>query len=359
MNTSLFSRRRVERFAQLIEEETEGRRDTPTAAGSDLEALVSLTRRISDLPMSVESHPEFREGLRAVLMATIEREGIGATAKPEAGADRESLRETLAAVAERRRARRRTKAFGAVVAGLAATALGLSGVSVASDTAMPGEALYTIKRQAERAQMALTGSDSKGRLYLDFARTRLNEADAVVGDPAAFGSTLNDMDGETREGVSLLVGAAIDRRDAASLDVVDAFVTDQLRGIDQLKAKVTGELATRLDASRRLIGRVTERSLAVRTLLPCSSAIASKQDDLGPVPVSECDAADPTTPSTSSTPSSTPKSTPSATTPSAGQATAPSGANAGGTGKPSPATTPLDGATLTGGPEDILGDLPR
>ena len=118
MNVSLFHRRRTERLAQLIDEPAGSarRHHGRSTVDDELAALVSLTRRVSDLPMTAEAHPEFRDGLRAVLMATIEREGIGITAKPEEKTDGGSLLATVAASAERRRARMRTRVFGSAEA---------------------------------------------------------------------------------------------------------------------------------------------------------------------------------------------------------------------------------------------------
>src|SRR5687767_2081293 len=79
MSAALFRRGRTERFAQLLDEAAGGRH-VRSHADDELNDFMSLTRRVSDLPLQVEAQPEFRDGLRAMLMATIEREGIGATA---------------------------------------------------------------------------------------------------------------------------------------------------------------------------------------------------------------------------------------------------------------------------------------
>ena len=44
-------------------------------------------------------------------------------------------------------------------------------------TASSGATSYNVKRSTERAQLALAGSDvSRGKLYLEFAGSRLDEA---------------------------------------------------------------------------------------------------------------------------------------------------------------------------------------
>ena len=360
MIASLFHRRRAERFSQLIDEAAGGRRHhTRSESDDDLGSFVSLTRRLSDLPMTVESHPEFREGLRAVLMATIEREGIGATAKPETGSDRESKLAASAAAVERRRTQRRARTFGAVVASLAAGVIALSGVSVASSDANPTGALYGFKRSTERAQLALTASDiSKGQLLLDFAKTRLDEARAVTGNPAKFADVLKDMNEETRNGVQLLTTTAVDRRDPAALDVVDAFVADQRKGLTKLNDDLHGVNRTRAEASITLLSKVASRSTALRAILPCGSDATGDVDELGPTPKLRCDAGKAgvettTPPATTPTKTTEPKVTKTAKAPAGTQE--PLTATTDPTGSPTPTPTGLIPGLLEGKVTDVTG----
>jgi hypothetical protein len=142
-----------------------------------------------------------------------------------------------------------------------------------------------MKRSTEKAQLALAGSDiSKGQLYLGFARTRLTEAHSVRGDQAALSASLDDMDNETRLGVKLLTGTAVDRRDKAALDVVDAFAIEQRRALTQLRDAVRGPAAPRVDASVALLQDVLKRSTALRPLVGCGAAATTAADALGPKP---------------------------------------------------------------------------
>src|SRR5262249_12674086 len=79
---SALRRRRVERFAQRVDEATGGRRHrTRSTVDESLADLVSISRRLVELPVRVEAQQEFRDGLRAMLLATAERVGIGVTAE--------------------------------------------------------------------------------------------------------------------------------------------------------------------------------------------------------------------------------------------------------------------------------------
>ena len=125
----------------------------------NLTDLASMSHRLRDLPVKVDAQPEFRDGLRAMLMATIERDGIGATAAPEPAPSRRGSRSVRRPAGSRPVTARRTRARGAIVVGLAAGTLALSGMSAASGDAIPGDPLYSVKRSTERAQLALKALD--------------------------------------------------------------------------------------------------------------------------------------------------------------------------------------------------------
>jgi hypothetical protein len=286
---SVFHRRRAERFAQLLDEAAGARRHrTRTTFDDSLADLVSVGRRLGDLPVRVEAQQEFRDGLRAMLMATIEREGIGATAKEPAPDPprRLGLRSLRRPAGSRPAVSRRTRTRGAILVSLAAGTLALSGMSAASGDAVPGDALYSVKRSTEKAQLALAGSDiSKGQLYLEFARTRLDEAQAVK-EPPSLSSVLDDMDGETLEGVRLLTASAMTRRDTAALDAIDGFVNKQRGAAEKLKASAAGDARTRATKSLSLLEEIEHRSKALRPLVKCGATAVAAPDRYGPVPIS-------------------------------------------------------------------------
>jgi hypothetical protein len=346
VNASLFPRARAERFAQLVDEANGGRRHHARSRGDEeLTALVSTTMQLQAMPVSADPSPVFKRDLRAQLMAAAVRDGIGITAQPEA---RPGLRRKLVQATSNGRSRSR----GAVVIGVAAGALVLSGVSVASGEAMPGDALYGMKRQTERAQLALAGSDlSRGQLYLDFARTRLQEAYSVRADGAGFVSSLRDMDTETQQGVSMLVTSALSTNDTTALDAIDRFVLSQ-RGIagrmldrssDTSREKLTGSLA--------LLSRVEQRALAARSALACG-AKSTGNDGLGPIP-GACAVTPGSAPAQQGVKSNTAPVTPEQGTAPAGEP----GATPAATASPAASATPEENEEAESG--GLLSDLGR
>ncbi|OLB74381.1 MAG: hypothetical protein AUI14_23705 [Actinobacteria bacterium 13_2_20CM_2_71_6] len=258
MSTSVFHRRRAERLAQLLAEAAGGpRHHTRSTLDGELAGYVhlgaGLTRTAGVLAGPT---PEFRTSLRAMLVATADRDGIGTVDNDTP----KRARPSRPMVGSKR-------ARGAILVGLAAGTLALSGMSAASSDAMPGDALYSVKRSTESARLALAGSDaSRGQLHLEFARNRLAEVQSVGAKGAVLDGMLNDMDNDTRAGVKLLTAAAADRRDRTPLDVIDAFVRGQRAGLARI-----GDSA-RVLQSLGLLDRVAVRSAGLRANLSCATS---------------------------------------------------------------------------------------
>lgn len=273
-------KRQAQRLADLLEE-SDGlpRRHGRTDRDQELTQLAHVGRALRQAAPSVATasapDSDFQAALRRRLMATAAAEGIGATARTS----------SPSSVVPRQRTRRRF-ALAAVVLGMV---LGLSGVATASGDAVPGDALYPVKRTTERAQLALAGSDvNRGQLYLEFARTRLVETEGLRDEPAAMTTALADMDSDTIEGVHALTTAAVEREDAAVLDAIDEFVSQQRPGVVTLMDTVSGDAGIRAAEAVALLDEVAQRSYELRNSLPCGSE-DSNTDRLGPVPA-QCSA---------------------------------------------------------------------
>ena len=80
MNFDFLDRRSAERFAELLDETTGGQRHHShghSPADEQLAELVAIGHSLSAARPGVRVDPEFRVGLRAMLVATAERDGIG------------------------------------------------------------------------------------------------------------------------------------------------------------------------------------------------------------------------------------------------------------------------------------------
>ncbi|MFC8850122.1 MULTISPECIES: DUF5667 domain-containing protein [unclassified Micromonospora] len=319
MTSNLFSRRRAERFAQLLDEANGGRRHHVRSRADDhLAALVAVGQQLNADPPPVAVDPDFRTGLRAMLVATAEREvvGAGTTAAEAAPTAQRGTLGQHGTVGQRGTAgqhgtagrrgtvgqrgivgagprgpllpavtARRARARGAILIGVTAGAIAVSGISAASENAVPGDALYGMKRSTERAQLALASSDlSRGQLFLDFARTRLGEAATLRGDRLGFDAVLEDMDSDTRQGVRLLTTTAAQRSDPAGLDAVNTFVTGQRRAVGDLLNGASRAERDRVRRSIVLLDAIRKRSDALRAAIECELPAPAGSDALGPTP---------------------------------------------------------------------------
>jgi hypothetical protein len=363
VTVSVLHRRRAERFAEQLDQATGRgpRHRLRSRSDADLAGLVALSQRTATVQFKPDlaPDPEFRADLRAMLVATVEREGVvTAVVAPAKG----TRRRLLAGAGSRAR--------GAIIAGVLAGALVLSGIAAASGDAMPGDALYGVKRSTERAELAFAGSDvGRGQLYLEFARTRLAEARSVSGSATNFERALDDMDSDSRQGVKLLTTAAVERKDPAALDAVDTFVRAQQSDVGDVLDKVGGGSRTRLLSSLDLLEKVATRAQKLRATLTCGVTASNGGDVLGPRPGTCSPATNPTptapsgpgaggpTPSRSSRGGTTdPTGGPGSPRPTAATPSQPAGAGGTGQSTPTPTATPGDGGLL-GGVRRILGDL--
>jgi uncharacterized membrane protein YgcG len=287
VHNTLFQRRRAERFAQLLEEAGR-RRHSRSPMDDELAQYVELGQRMRTArhPAGATPAGDFRTSLRAMLVATAQREGIGravngATAPGRAAVGgTQSSRDEQGDVRPVRVGLRSRRTRGAIIVGLAAGTLALSGMSAASGDAMPGDALYGVKRSTESARLALTTTDMmRGQLYLDFAGTRANEVRARRGDRAGVTNLLGDMDNQTAQGIRLLTTWAAERHDTGALDFVDAWLTTQRARL----ADMATTAAPRVGQSLALLSDIQHRSTKLRAALACGVAIGGA-DRLGPVP---------------------------------------------------------------------------
>lgn len=360
---AILHRRRAERFAELLDQKalaaapgSEPRHRLRSRYDADLAGMVALTDRAAAvrLTASADPDPAFRADLRAMLVAAAQRGEAGQEPAPPA------RRRVFIGAGGRARV--------AIVAGVVAGVLAVSGIAAASGDAKPGDPLYGVKRSTERAELAFAGSDAgRGHLYLDFARTRLAEAKSVTGDADNFRQALDDMDSNTRDGVKLLTAAAVNRRDPETLDAVDAFVRRQQRTIGDVLDTVDGALRARLLGSLDLLERVATRARRLRQTLTCDMTPDGGSDALGPRP-GACPPASspaPVAPDGRSTPRPTPSRTargqaastpgPASHKPAAATPTRPAGAD--GNGQAMPSAIPGKGAELIAGLRGIIEDL--
>ncbi|MGH3545037.1 MAG: DUF5667 domain-containing protein, partial [Mycobacteriales bacterium] len=273
--SGVFSRKDAERFNDLLEADR-------STTHNELSPLLTLTQQLSALGSTVHADPEFAARCRTRLLAVATVQETGNSAAVRSQGWRRGYQGLRRQVDSPRRVPRRL----ALLSGTLAALLGLSSMGMASGSAMPGDALYTIKRSKETAQLAFARSDiSRGQLHLQFARTRLNEAQAV-GSATGVDTALTDADADTRSAMRDMGESAISHGSTSPLDAVDQFVTAQRQDLQAWMNELPSDKRTRAAESLSVLDDVGQRSQGLRGTLACGNGAsgASTTDELGPLP---------------------------------------------------------------------------
>jgi hypothetical protein len=223
MTTLFRSSRRAEEFAARVDGAT-----TVRAAGDGAtERLVVLTQQLrarGAADAAATPRDAFTADLRERLMA----EAAVVLTPSAAGL-------TLPLRSRGNRERR-------LVAVAAATVLlgGTAGMATAAQSALPGEALYPIKRGIEKAEVGLsTSSAGRGRDLLQQASGRLGEAQGLIDAGSPTGTpqvphTLQSFISQAQQGSDLMMGSYAEDRDPASVATVRQFAASALQQVEAM-----------------------------------------------------------------------------------------------------------------------------
>jgi hypothetical protein len=229
--TALWTRRRAESFDALL---GGGRLDGDGVDAIDghTAELLELVGALRSVP-STEARPEFVTSLRERLMVAAETE---LTPVP-AGPGRDVARLTIKP-AKTRRERRVSLALGTAAIIGATTSM-----AVASQGAIPGDALYPLKRAIENTQAGFSvGDDAKGEQLLGNASGRLDEIDELTSrsdpDAALVTQTLDTFSDQASEAGGLLIADYQEHGDEGSIQQLHQFAFDSVEALSSLEASI-------------------------------------------------------------------------------------------------------------------------
>jgi len=222
--TPLFpARRSAERFDSLVEG---GRRDDVDRSTTDLLELVGALRSVPE----PQARPEFVADLRQRLLLAAATELTPVTPR-----ERDEVARLTIKPNRTRRERRVRIALGATAIIGATTSM-----AVASQGAIPGDALYPVKRAIENTQAGFAvGDDAKGETGLGNASRRLDEVDKLTqrADPDAelVTETLNTFADQATQAGDLLISDYDETGNADSITSLHEFThhsVDVLAGLE-------------------------------------------------------------------------------------------------------------------------------
>lgn len=265
--TALFStRRRAEEFAAALEGAAgaAGAADRHRDLNDELRELVAVVGALRAPELHAGNavpRADFSADLRTRLMTEAEQ---------VLTSDNAQLR---LPVRERGRRERRL-----VAAATAAVLLGGSaGMAAAAQRALPGEALYPIKRGLEQAEAGLSMSaGGKGLDLLHHATDRLNEVRELLAADTATAApqvpaTIEDFTAQAREGADLLMADYEETRDPANIVEVREFTADAIKVIRDLAPAAPTEAQDELAEAALTLEEIDEA--AIRLCGTCAQDI--------------------------------------------------------------------------------------
>jgi hypothetical protein len=243
------ARRRAEEFQAMVEKSTQ--------RGSDarLGDLLEIVETLRDVP-PVTARPEFVAELREQLLD----EARTAAARTSKGADA-AARLTLPRSTP---ARRRERRLAAAIGGLAIVGA-TTGMAVASQSALPGDPLYPLKRVIENVQTGVQADDdAKGKALLDNASGRLDEVEQLSRegkDAEAISETLQTFTDQADEASELLLADYAENGREGSIERLREFTADSMTTLTALQGQVPEDARASLIKAAQTLTRIDEEAL--------------------------------------------------------------------------------------------------
>ncbi|MFI0940126.1 DUF5667 domain-containing protein [Streptomyces sp. NPDC021020] len=171
----------------------------------------------------------------------------------------------------------RRLAVGGLTVSVAAGAFG--GVAAASTNALPGDTLYPLKRGMEDLKLDMASGDaSRGKLYLDMASTRLQEARRLMDrgrgghlddeSVAEVRKALSGMHQEATEGHKLLSQAYQQDGDLQPIETLNNFTEAHRQGWTDLRGKLPSQLTDVSDQVSSVFDAIDQEVAPLQGLLP-------------------------------------------------------------------------------------------
>ncbi|MGW5284451.1 DUF5667 domain-containing protein [Streptomyces collinus] len=247
--------------------------------------LLALASSLQDLPRPMLD-PEAKIVQRAQLIAAMEAvlaDGTLTMVPQERDGGRGAHRASSLGKRRPRSAWSRRLAAGGLSVGVAAGAFG--GVAAASTDALPGDTLYGLKRGIEDTRLGLADGDGdRGKVYLDLASARLQEARRLVErgrggalDDESVGEIRTALSGVQRdasEGHRLL--AAAYRKDGSlqPIERLSAFSSNHRKDWTQLRGKLPAELSNLGDKVTSVFDAIEQEVAPLRTFSSSSTGVS-------------------------------------------------------------------------------------
>ena len=219
-------------------------------SGTHDEALLTaLAARLRGMARSVEPRADFRSSLRTSLVME---------ASTALVPDEQALQPArFTRVVPRRRL--------AIVTAFVAASLGLGSMASASASALPGEALYPVKRATERVELTFhRGLADRGAFQLELAERRLDEARELSARGPEYADlaaeSVREFEEAAAAGTADLVAAFREDHSRSSMVVLNRFTERTEDVLAGLSSQLPAEATVALDQARDQLDTIANRS---------------------------------------------------------------------------------------------------
>ncbi|WP_236789791.1 DUF5667 domain-containing protein [Amycolatopsis sp. GM8] len=213
---------------------------------------------------------------------------LGDAEKPDAATRDRIRRGILRRLDHDGRPSRRRRVIAEVLAAAVAVAIALGGLSLLlSKDALPGDALYGVKRAGESAELGLAFGDSaKAQKHLEFASKRLDELkDLGPAAAARYEATLADFQREAAAGTADLTRLAT-QGSGEQLFQLRMWSLDQRPKLLAARPAIPEAALGQFGSSTRLLSRIEARAQILMARLDCFQITTGQTDELGAIPES-------------------------------------------------------------------------
>lgn len=259
MTPAFSARRRADEFEALLSRGPEAR-----LTDREAERFAALLEVVADLRAvpGPEPRAKFVSDLRSRLMAEADTVLVRQPAAPE----RLAMPTTT---------RPRQRRLGAVLGGVAMVGAAAT-MAVASQSSLPGESLYGVKRGIESAQVRLADDDAaRGRTLLAQAGTRLDELEELAADGGReqlVPETLDAFTQQSSEGARSLLTAYDASGTTADAQHVRDFTSSSLDRLDALESAIPESARDQLVAAGQMLADLDQEAGAA--CLSCTGGVA-------------------------------------------------------------------------------------
>ncbi|MEO3767136.1 DUF5667 domain-containing protein [Streptomyces sp. B5E4] len=288
---SVSAHRRANAFAQALDEESRAQQAEALAADPEQARLLGLAGQLASVPgptLDPEVKTVQRTRLIAAMEAMLAEDTAESTEAPLIPAPRKRGAHRAAGPLSRLRPHSRLSrgvAIGGAGVGVAAGAF--SAAAAVSSDALPGDTLYGLKRGMEDLRRGMADDDTeRGRIYLDQASTRLNEARRLMergraGDLDAESMSevreaLDNVRHDAVEGRKLLRGAYDEDGSLGPMQTLSTFSQKNERNWQQLRDRLPVELGELGDEVSSVFDAIRH------DVAPLSSLLPGPDDDTSP-----------------------------------------------------------------------------